>query len=610
MMMPRKKRRAILISIILVILIIIATICIVLYATTDMFKSNDVLFGKYTRQLLDNLDDILNEEHMAEMEEILNNNKLTSNTTATVRYNENGDSSNPINNIQVNISGEEEKTTGYNYKDITVTQDDETIVGVEYIEDEGIAGVRLNGIRQYLSTSMDDENENENEIYNLYELIHTDIPGMIGANSDEWNTVKEKYIGIIWGNIANATFSKQTGMVLEINGTQYNTNVYSITITKEQFNDIYIQILEELEKDEIILSKIEAIDNKLNEYHNFMQDGKTSNIKQDFIDDIDNTIQKIQNFNIGNNERTISVFESNGVAISLSIDTEEDFVGLDVVNGEGSNFINLLGEEKIENEEEQENSFDFKIEKTAATNDETITIQYNTVVDGEEITNKCSISRKMENSNVDSNVNISRSVEQNTLEITAETNTTIVNEFEEKEELVENENNIIVGSLNDEQKENVRNNVEENIANQINTFLQVVPIENINQMLINLNFMEKELDDLSSKKTVTEVEKNRFNSNFELFEGEHITKERVEELIDIAKEDLEDVRITNYRGQGEERIPTEYRLVIERGVQNTELAESVIEYIEEKYNEEFSVRLEYDETTGLVNNIYITIMEN
>ena len=607
MMMPRKKRRAILISIILVILIIIATICIILYATTDMFKSNDVLFGKYTRQLLDNLDDILNEDHMAEMEEILNNNKLTSNTTATVRYNENGDSSNPINNIQMNISGEEEKSTGYNYKDITVTQNDETIVGVEYIEDEDIAGVRLNGIRQYLSTSMDNENENENEIYNLYELIHTDIPGMIGANSDEWNTVKEKYIGIIWENIVDATFSKQTGMALEINGTQYNTNVYSVTITKEQFNNIYIQILEELEKDETILSKIEDIDNKLNEYHNFMQDGEVSNIKQDFIDEISNTIQKIQNFNIGNNERTISVFESNGVAISLSIDTEEDFVGLDVINGEGNNFINILGNEKIE-EGEEENSFDLKIEKTAVTNDETITIQYNTVENGEEITNKCSISRKMENSDIDSNVNISRSVEQNTLEITAETKTNIVNEFEEKEELIENENNIIIGNLNNEQQENVRKNVEENISNQINTFLQVVPIENINQMLINLNFMEEKLDDLSSEKTVTEVEKNRFNSTFELFEGEHITKERVEELIDIAKEDLEDVRITNYREQGEERIPTEYRLVIERGTQNTELAESVINYIEEKYNEEFLVRLEYDDTTGLVNNIYITVM--
>ena len=520
-----------------------------------------------------------------------------------------GDRSNPINNIKVNISREEEKTTGYNYKDITVTQDDETIVGVEYIEDEGIAGVRLNGIRQYLSTSMDDGDENE--IYNLYELIHTDIPGMIGTNSDEWNTVKEKYIGIIWKNIANATFSKQTGMALEINGTQYNTNVYSVTITKEQFNDIYIQILEELEKDEIILSKIEAIDNKLNEYHNFMQDGKTSNIKQDFIDDIDNTIQKIQNFNIGNNERTISVFESNGVAISLSIDTEEDFVGLDVVNGEGSNFINLLGEEKIENEEEQENSFDFKIEKTAATNDETIHIQYNVVEEGEETTNECNITRKMENSNIDSNIYVSRSIGQNTIEITAETKTNMVNEFKENEELVENENNIIIENLSDEQKENVRNSVEENVTNQINTFLQQVPIEKINQMLIKLNLMEEELDDLSGGEgTVTEVEKNRFNSTFELFEGENITKERIEELIDISKEDLKDVRITNYKEQRDERIPLEYRLVIERGTENAELADSVITYIEENYRGEFSVRLEYDDTTGLVNNIYITVMEN
>ena len=606
MMMPRKKRRAILLSVILIILLIIAIACAILYATTDMFKSNDVLFEKYASQLLDNLDDILNEDHMAEMEEILNNNKLTTETTATISYNENGDTSHPINNIQMNISGEEERTTGYNYKDITVTQNDETVVGAEYIEDGNIAGVRLNEIRQFVSTNID--NEDENEIYNLYELIHTDIPGLLGLNADEWNTLKEKYIGIVLNNLINANFSKQKGMALEINGAQYNANVYSVTVTKEQFNHIYIQILEELEKDETILSKIEAIDNKMNEYHNFIQDGETSNIKQDFINQIDNTIQKIENFNIGNDERTISVLESDGVAISLSIDTEENFMGVNVINGEGNNFINILGNEKIE-EEEAENSFDLKIEKTVAPNDETISIQYNIVEEGEETANLCNISRKMENSNVNSNINFSRNVGQNTLEIAVETITNIVNDFDEKEELAENENNIIIGSLNDEQKENVKNNVEENITSQINTFLQVVPSESINQMLINLKLKEEELDDLSGE-TVTELEKNRFNSTFELFEGENITKERVEELINIAKENLGDVRITNYREEREERIPLEYRLVIERNTDNSDLAENVIAYIEENYNEKFSVRLEYDEMTGLVNNIYITVMEN
>ena len=607
MMMPRKKRRAIIISVILVILLIIAITCIVLYATTDMFKSNDILFEKYARQFIENSDDILNQDYMNEMEDILNNNKLVSNTTATVSYNEDGDTSNPINSVQMNISGKEEKTTGYNYKDITITQNDETIAGVEYIEDGNIAGLRLNGIRQYLSTNID--NQDENEIYNLYELIHTDILGLLGLNLEEWNTLKEKYIGIIWGNIASATFSKQTGMILEINGTQYDTNAYSVTITKEQFNNIYIQVLEELKKDEMILSKLETIDNKLNEYHNFMKDEQNSNLKQDFIDDIDNTIQKIQNFNIGNDERTISVFESNGVAISLSIDTEKDFIGLDIINGENSNFINILGNEKVE-EGEEENSFDLKIEKTTATNDESITIQYKTVEEGQETANECNISRKMENSNVNSNINFSRIVGQNTLEVAVETVINIVNEFEEKEELVENENNIIIESLSDEQKESVKNNVEENIASQISTFLQVVPIENTNQMLINLNLKEKELDDISENGNVTELEKNRFNSTFELFEGEHISKERIEELIHIAEENLGDVRVSNYREQGEERIPLEYRLVIERGTNNSELAESVIAYIEEKYSEEFSVRLEYDETTGLISNIYITVMEN
>lgn len=606
MMMPRKKRRAVKISVIMAILIVIATICIILYNTTDMFKPNNVLFEKYARQLFNNIDEILDEEHMSEIEEVLNNNKLTSDTTTTINYSANGHTSNPINDVRVDISGEEEKLTGYNYQNIKVMQNEETLIGIEYVEEENDVGVRLNGIRQYLSTNI--ENENENGIYNLYKVLHTDIRELLGATIEEWNSLKEKYIGMILENIINANFSKQTDVLIEINGVQYNTNVYSITITKEQFNKIYMQILENLEKDEMILSKLEEIDNKINEYYNLIENEETSNIKQEFIDKIDNTIQKIQNFNIGTDERTISVFESDGVAISLSIDTEEEFIGVDVINGEGNNFINILGNEKIE-EGEEENNFDFKIEKTAETNNEIIKLQYNIVEEGKEKTNECSIERKMENSKVDSKINFNMGVNGNIIEINVESITNIVNDFEEKEKLVENENNIIVENLNDEQKENARNNVEENITNQINTFLQVVSIDNIKQMLISLNLMEEELDDLSGEDKVTEVEKNRFNSNFELYEGDNITKERVEELIDIAKEDLGDVRITKYNDEEDDRIPLEYRLVIEKGANNTELAESVIEYIEENYNEDFSVKLEYDELTGMVNNIYITVIE-
>ena len=219
----------------------------------------------------------------------------------------------------------------------------------------------------------------------------------------------------------------------------------------------------------------------------------------------------------------------------------------------------------------------------------------------------------MENSNVNTSINLSRAVGENQLQVAIEEKIQAVNEFKEKEELIENENNIIFEKLNDEQKENVRNNIEENATNQINTVLQVVPLENIQNMLINVGLMQRQAEDISSEGTITELERTRFNSNFEFFEGENITKERVQELIELVKGDLGDIRITQYEeqtGSSQERIPLQYRIVVERNTDNSELAENFINYIEEGRYNNFSVTLEYDETTGLVNNIYVTVVKD
>ena len=610
MMMPRKKRRAILISVIVVILIIIVAIFVALYMTTDMFKSNKVLFSKYTMQLLDNMNTILSEEHMTEVEEMLKNNKLSSDTIASIEYTENGDTSNPVNTVQMNISGEKEETAGYDYKNITLTQNEGTIFGFEYIEDENMTGIRLDGIRQYLSTNID--NEDSNELNILYDIMHTDIKELLTLTEEEARQLKDKYLEMIMNQLENANFSKQRGVTVEINGSQYNTNVYSITLTKEQFNNIYIGILENLQQETILLSKLEEVDNTINQCYEFIQNGQTSNLRQEFIDTIEKNIQEIQNSNIGNDERTISVFEADGVAISLSIDTEENFVGIDVVNANENHFINVLGNEKTETEE-AENRFDFKIQKTAQKNNEETTIDYTVVEEGKETTNQCILTKKMENSNVNTSINLSRAVGENQLEVAIEQKIQAVNEFKEKEELIENENNIIFEKLNDEQKENVINNIEENATNQINAVLQVVPWENIQNMLINVGLMQRQAEDISSEGTITELERTRFNSNFEFFEGENITKERVQELIELVKGDLGDIRNTQYKeqtGGSQEKIPLQYRIVVERNTDNSELAENFINYIEEGRYNNFSATLEYDETTGLVNNIYVTVMKD
>lgn len=604
MMMPRKKRRAILLAVIFVIIAIIVTILFVLYNTTDIFKSNKMLFTKYAGQLLDNIEIIGNQENMAEMEERLHNSKLVSETMAKLQYSEAENIDFPVNNVQMNISGQKEESTGYEYADIAITQNDETLLGLEYIENQDISGVRLNGIKQYLSTNI----QNDNEISEINNLANLNIKDLIGFTSEEIKTLKDKYMQIIVNDIDSATYSKQANMNLEIQGQNYNTNAYTVTITKEQFNNMYIKLLENLKEDEIVLSKIENIDNQINTYYNIIQSNETSNIKQDFVDKLETKITEIQNTNIGNNQRTITIYESNGVAISLAIDTEENFIGLDVVNMNGKIFINLLGNKKTE-EDEKENRFDLKLEKTAQTNNEEIIITYTIVEEGEETTNEITANRKMENSQVDNNIGVSRNVENNQLTISIESTIEIINEFEEKEELIENENNILLENLTDEQKESVENTLEQNITKQIGQLTQVVSLDSVKNMLVNMDLMMPEIENLESE-GITEVERNRFNSNLQLFEGKNISKERIGELMNIAKGNLEDIRITQYKEQtssSSDREPAEYKLVINRDSENVELAEQFVEYIERGRDDNFSVKLEYDETTGLVSDVYITV---
>lgn len=611
MIMPRKKRRTIKAIIVMIILAIILGICLLLYTLTDMFKSNDILFNKYVGQLVENIVPMLNEENMITLKETLAENKLSLDTNVNITYSGEENTDNGINNLKMHIEGNTEKRTGYNYQNIQILQNEDVLAGVEYIQEEALSGIRLNGIKQFLSTNIQDESDNEIQL--IYNLANTNFIELLKITSEELRTLEDKYVNIIIENISNASYSKQSDVVLEINEEKYNTDAYSLTITKEQFNNIYIKILQEIKQDEIILSKLEKVDNAINTFYQLIQDADTSNLRQKFIQKVEDTIEEIQSSNIGNDQRTITVYETDGRAISLAIDTEEYFISLDVLNTQENNFINFLGNEKIE-ENEKENSFDLKIEKTFTENNQEIKLNYNIVEEGEKTANEILINQKMEDASKISNYyTISRSVEENRLDISIENVTNVVNDFVSKEQLAENENNIIIEELTEEQEENVRSNIEDNIFTQLNNIQQVVSFESIRNMLVQVKIIEEELEKISNEE-ITEAERIRFNSDFEFFEGENISKERLLELLNLTKENIEDIVITQYQQQKSSNTqsnPLEYMLKINRNKEegNLELAEEFINTITESRNNLFSVRLEYNEETGLINSVYITIQK-
>ena len=215
----------------------------------------------------------------------------------------------------------------------------------------------------------------------------------------------------------------------------------------------------------------------------------------------------------------------------------------------------------------------------------------------------------MENSKVTSNVTWNRKYEKNSLNVSLVSNIDIVNDFENKIELKDNKDNILFDKLNDEQKENVKNSMNNNWNNQTEQLKTVITYEQIQTILRNMKIIKNEAENISSEGTTTEAEKTRFNSGLELFAGEKISEERIEDLINTAKNNLEDIKITKYdeESNSEKKDPLEYKLVIKKDAKNEELANKFITYIKEKGNGTYTVTMEYDQESGLINNIYIKL---
>lgn len=602
--MPRKKRRFLLFLIIFIILVIMASAFAFLYVKTDMFKSNEMLFNKYSQQLIDNTKEMIKQENMEELNQNLKNNKLNKTTKMSVQYSENGDKSSEINNINLNIDGQKDQNENYDYKNIKLANGEEKLMEAEYLQEKNNYAIKLDGIKQYIVSS----SEEDNLIKIIGEIADLDIKSLANISEDEFNQLKEKYINIINSNIKNQSYSKKKGVSLKINDKTYDTNAYILTISKEKFNDIYVKVLEELKKEDIILNKITDIDNQINDCYKAIDSTAQSNLKQEYIDKIEEKIKNIQNSNIGTENRVITVYENRKTAISLSIESENKTAGLDVINSGTTNFINILQKENTK-DNEKENSIDLKIQRVAVPNDNEYKIINEVVKDGIKTTDSITTNTKMENTQVTDNIKWKRTTDNNELDVTSDTTMKIINNFDNQKKLSDLDS-VTTDKMDDEKKERIKKIITNNINEQVKKIDEKYSINKIEEMLVNMNLMKKKAENVSSQGNVTEAEKTRFNSNFELYAGKEISQERILELVNVAKKHLKAVKITKYNEEdssSDTKEPLEYKLVLEKDKENDQLGDKLIKKLEEQENNNFDVTMEYDDNTGLISNIYISL---
>ena len=624
-MVPRKKRLAIIItSITLAIVIIVATL-LILYFKTDMFKSNQTLFCKYFIQNLETIYEYKDIE-TTEVNDILENNKYISDLTGSIEYTENMGTSDenknsPINKVKLSIASQTDKQNQYFYKDIRLISDEEEPVKFEYINKEDIYGIRLKGIKQFVSTNKEDLmdygtmlNFDENISEELKEI---DYKSIFEFTDEEKEVLKNTYLEIIQSNVTKDKFAKQSKALITLNNQDVQTNAYYLSLTREEFNNLYIKILRQITQDEIILGKIDKIDNLIEQEQSYS--GKS--LRNEVIDLINNIIKEIENKNIGQDEVKITVYENNRRTVRISVETTTNRFIVDTYNN--GNTIKL--DNKVYGNVDSEQII--IIEKNIESTNQKISIEYESIEDNEISKDYIlKLEQKLDNKDIKRLVQLQISNQKYKANLKIEDNIELVNNFSKEVSL--EEDNMSLNELSSEQVETITNILMQNIQSQFQALNQIVTLDDYTKMFQNIEIIKKDTIKISDTDSVTETEKNRFNSQFEFFTSENLSSDNINELLDIAKNNFSDMKVYTKNREiqdldleklnGNSTESREYlenieeiQIYIEKNLtSNQQKQQDALAFINKYKNQKFAVKIEYNNQTGLAEIIRIKVLKS
>jgi len=463
---------------------------------------------------------------------------------------------------------------------------------IEYLKENSVSAVRFSDLfKQYIA--LEDSNLAEllekigykNDILkNMPIEIIEDIK-TLKLTEEEKTSIKNKYSNIIAKDIPKDYFSEEIDKTISINGNQISANTYILKIPKEQLNNIYISILEELKQDEIVLNKIEKIQEILNKYE-ITQESDVEDLKESFAKKLDEYIKTIQETNIGQDVVTISVYENDKKTVKTVIDSSAYEVNIEYLSQENNKYVLFEAKDKISNDEKEQ-----KILLVEKNNN--IKLDYENKSNSEKDLISFEKNQKMENDKFNRDFTIKYENLENRVEAILKEENNIDVDFEK--ENLKKENCVILNNSDENKLNAIKNKVSTKINEKLKNIQQTINWEEIqkvgeNLFIINYDFSN---NDKSSK---TEID--RFNTQFEFIEAKGINSENTIKIVDSIKNNLIGAKVSS---------SNKLRLELDINNFDEKVSESVIKYIEKNEDKKFDVSVEYDDETGVAKYVVITI---
>ena len=132
--------------------------------------------------------------------------------------------------------------------------------------------------------------------------------------NDQKQYIKETYLPVIINNIDKNSYTKTSKSQISVDGVDYVTNAYTVTIDANTFKQIIISCLTTLKNDNTTLT---IISNKLSS----LNPGSDSTIDTSMLSQtIDTLIQQLEGTDANENEMKITTYENKGTTIRTMIE--------------------------------------------------------------------------------------------------------------------------------------------------------------------------------------------------------------------------------------------------------------------------------------------------
>ena len=257
-MYSQRTRNIIIASITTVVVVVVFSILgITLYATTDLFKSNETLFYKYLSQTLDSIKYMENSQ-LAEIEELKAKQEYKIN--GNLKYEDNSSNNNAQVQLEIVQNNPEEK----GYGEINLVNNEEAIFNVEYANSGNIVALNSSEIATaYLGVRNENLQElakklgisNEKMLPNSIKNIK--LSELFNITQEQKNYINATYSEILKQYIDKSKFVKEKDLTVSREGETYNTTAYHLSLTDEELIQVEIAILQKLKEDDKTLNIIE-----------------------------------------------------------------------------------------------------------------------------------------------------------------------------------------------------------------------------------------------------------------------------------------------------------------------------------------------------------------